>query len=203
MQGFFIKYMVNLNILSVGELEANCYIISASNSSESIIIDPGADEKKILDNINKNNLDVKYILNTHAHPDHIGGCFFIKEKTKALILLHKDDSKMFKIISGNEPDKFLVDKDIISIGNLEFKVIHTPGHTKGSICVVLEKIIFTGDTLFAGGIGRTDFPGGSYNEIISSIKNRLLILDDDYKIYPGHGGSSTIGYEKKYNQFLS
>jgi glyoxylase-like metal-dependent hydrolase (beta-lactamase superfamily II) len=194
--------MYNIHTIVVGDLQTNCYVIF-SPSGESIIIDPGAEEQKILSYIEKNKLKVKYIINTHAHYDHIEGDFYVKNKTGAEILLHNDDLKMFKVTSNSVPDKFLKDQEIINFDDFSLKILHTPGHSKGGISIVLDKLVFTGDTLFAGGIGRTDLPGGSYDSIINSIKNKLFSLDDDYKIYPGHAGTSTIGHEKRTNPFLT
>ena len=194
--------MHDLKTLVVGELQTNCYIVSTP-SGEGIVIDPGDEEIEILNYIENNKLNIKYIINTHSHPDHIKGDLYIKERTKAPILIHKNDSKMFSTFLGDFFDKYLEDGDIVSVGNLEIKVMHTPGHSKGSICLLLDNTVFTGDTLFADGVGRTDLPGGSHDELIESINNKLLILDDDYKIYPGHGGNSTIGHERKHNPFLS
>lgn len=184
----------------VGYLSTNCYVISCEKTKEAAIIDPGLESEKeaetILDYIKRNCLHIKYIINTHGHPDHISGNMKMKQATGARILIHENYKGSAAV------DKKLREGDIIHIGNFKLFVLHTPGHTKSGISLLGDNVIFTGDTLFAGSIGRTDFPGGSFQEIIQSIKNKLLPLPDNFKIYPGHESSSTIGDEKKYNPFL-
>ena len=156
-----------------------------------------------------------YIINTHGHIDHIGANRAIKDATGAKVLIHKNDAKMltnavsnFSFMMGRQvtsppAEQFIDEGDIIKIGNtVELKVIHTPGHSPGGICLMTDNIIFSGDTLFYGSIGRTDFPGGSYRDLISNIKNKLLCYDDDVVVYPGHGPATTIGFERKRNPFL-
>ena len=206
----FIKRLV------VGSLETNCYLISCKRTNEAAIIDPGEEEtvNLILNLLQKNNFDLKYIINTHGHVDHIAGNNLLKAKTKALLLIHRLDADMLvdanknfssfmsKEIYSPPADKLLGEGDEISLGTLNLIVIHTPGHTPGGISLLLNNIVFTGDTLFAGSIGRTDLPGGSYQGLIKSIKEKLLILGDDKIIYPGHGPDSTIGIERRTNPYL-
>jgi glyoxylase-like metal-dependent hydrolase (beta-lactamase superfamily II) len=184
----------------VGYLLTNCYVVSCEDTKEAVIIDPGLESEKeaesILEYIEQNKLNIKYIINTHGHPDHISGNMTMKHATGALILIHR------KHKGHANADKKLQDGDIIHIGNFKLVVLHTPGHTKCGISLLGDNIIFTGDTLFAGSIGRTDFPGGSFQEIMHSIKTKLLHLPDSFIVYPGHESSSTIGNEKKYNPFL-
>jgi glyoxylase-like metal-dependent hydrolase (beta-lactamase superfamily II) len=205
-----------LKKLVVGVLETNCYLISCKKTKQAAVIDPGGENEVdlILDFLQKNNFDLKYIINTHGHIDHIAGNNLLKAKTEALLLIHRldadmlvDANKNFSSFMGKEicsppADKLLEEGDEIVLGRLNLRVIHTPGHTPGGISLVSNNIIFTGDTLFAGGIGRTDLPGGSYQDLIKSIKGRLLILGDDKIIYPGHGPDSTIGEEKRTNPYL-
>ncbi|WP_069649401.1 MBL fold metallo-hydrolase [Caloranaerobacter ferrireducens] len=200
--------------LPVGVYSANCYIIGCEKTGEAVVVDPGGDVDVILEKIEELGLKVKYIVLTHGHGDHIGGIIELKEKTNAKILIHADDEYMLKDSDINlsskmsiknvevNPDDVLQDKDVIKIGKYDAYIIHTPGHTKGSICIKLENNILTGDTLFAGSIGRTDLPGGSHDSIIKSIKEKLLIYDDDVKIFPGHGPATTIGIEKITNPFI-
>ncbi|SHH52917.1 Glyoxylase, beta-lactamase superfamily II [Caloranaerobacter azorensis DSM 13643] len=203
-----------LERLPVGVYSANCYIIGCEKTGEAAVVDPGGDVDVILEKIEEFGLKVKYIILTHGHGDHIGGIIELKEKTNAKVLIHADDEYMLKDSDMNlsskmsiknieiNPDDVLKDGDIIEIGKYKAYIIHTPGHTKGSICIKLENNILTGDTLFAGSIGRTDLPGGSHDSIIKSIKERLLIYDDDVKIFPGHGPATTIGIEKITNPFI-
>lgn len=205
-----------LEKIVVGQLEANCYIFGDDKTKEVVVIDPGGDAAGIIEVINNNKLKVLAIINTHGHIDHTFDNKVLKEYSKSPLLIHEDDSRMLTSsfhnlsdflgyeISVIPPDRFLKDNEIIKTGSFELKVIHTPGHTQGSISLEIagKEIIFTGDTLFAGGIGRTDLPGGSEKTLFSSINKRLLIYPDNTIIYPGHGPSSTIGKEKKYNSFL-
>jgi len=205
-----------LKRLVVGALETNCYLISCEKTKEAAVIDPGGEEAVdlILNLLKKNNFDLKYILNTHGHIDHIIGNNLLKVKTEALLLIHRldadmlvDSNKNFSSFMGKEicsphADKLLEEGDEIYLGTLKLIIIHTPGHTPGGISLVLNNIVFTGDTLFAGGIGPTDLPGGSYQDLQKSIKEKLLILGDDKIICPGHGPGSTIGEERKTNPYL-
>jgi glyoxylase-like metal-dependent hydrolase (beta-lactamase superfamily II) len=191
---------MNIKCFKVGYLFTNCYILSCEKTKVAAIIDPGFESKKesepILEYIKQNSLLVKYIINTHGHPDHISGNITMKQATGASILIHENHK------GRANADKKLREGDVIHIGNFKLVVLHTPGHTKSSISLLGDNVIFTGDTLFAGSIGRTDFPGGSFRDIIQSIKTKILALPDSFKVYPGHESFSTIGDEKKYNPFL-
>jgi hydroxyacylglutathione hydrolase len=188
-----------IKCFKVGWLATNCYVVS-DETKEATVIDPGLENEteagQILDYIKENNLHVKYIINTHGHPDHISGNQIIKDATGASILIHENHK------GRANQDQKLHDGDTIQVGNIKFKVLHTPGHTPSGICLLTKDVVFTGDTLFAGSIGRTDFQGGSYQDIIHSIKTKLMPLPDNIKVYPGHESFSTIGDEKKYNPFL-
>ncbi|MEA2022182.1 MAG: MBL fold metallo-hydrolase [Candidatus Caldatribacteriota bacterium] len=202
-----------LKRLVVGALDTNCYLVGCKKNRKAVVIDPGAEEEvdTIVNILQDNNFKLKYIINTHGHIDHIAGNRELKSKTLAGILIHKLDAEMLVDANKNlssflnqeicspPADKFLEEGDEITFGLLKLKIIHTPGHTPGGISLILNDIVFTGDTLFAEGIGRTDLPGGSYNDIQKSIKEKLLILGDDKIIYPGHGPSSTIGEERRRN----
>lgn len=189
-----------IECFKVGWLSTNCYIAGCEETKEAVIIDPGLETEneaeRIFWFIKQNGFHIKYIINTHGHPDHISGNSFIKKATAAPILIHESHSGSVKA------DQKLHDGDVIHVGNFNLAILHTPGHTKGGICLVGDNIVFTGDTLFAGSIGRTDFPGGSFEEIIRSIKTKLLCLPDSFKVYPGHESFTTIGDEKRYNPFL-
>jgi hydroxyacylglutathione hydrolase len=197
----------------VGPLENNCFIIADENSKECLVIDPGDEPDRILNFINKNNFQLKYIICTHAHFDHVAAVSDIKEETKAKIVLHRDDLEIYKstkdqaaawgfeLESQPEPDIFVSEGDKLEIGDLSFEIIHTPGHSPGGICLYGEGILITGDTLFAGSVGRTDLYGGDINKLKESFK-RLLSLPDDVRVLPGHGPESTIGHERVDNFFL-
>ena len=191
-------------------LITNCYIIMDENTKETIVIDPGAECDKIIEMLDILDSKVKYILLTHCHADHIGAISELKDKKGGKILISRQDSiGLYKeeinlsyyveiSIPELEADSRLDDEDIIHIGNLEFKVILTPGHTKGGICLYNKEhsLMFTGDTIFAGIWGRTDLPTGSLEEIMDSIVNKILKYPDDTILYPGHGRSTLIGDEK-------
>jgi len=201
----------------VGPLEVNCYLIWDNDTKEAVCIDPGGDTDKIIAAIESKGLKLSYIVNTHGHFDHTGGNAKLKDRTRAALAIHSDDTSMLKdsisqgtffgvtVDASPPPDLLLNDGDILTVGDLSMTVIHTPGHTMGSISLYVaeEDIIFTGDTLFAGSIGRTDMPGGSYTDIIRSIKDKLLIYKDTIKVLPGHGTETTIGWERATNQFLN
>jgi glyoxylase-like metal-dependent hydrolase (beta-lactamase superfamily II) len=186
----------------VGMLMTNCYLVGQVETKEAIIVDPGTDRetevKKILREIESNGFKIKCIVNTHGHPDHTGGNKFFKEATGAPILIHEYDASMLR---GPFADQTLRDGDSVQVGAVLLRVLHTPGHSQGSISLIGRDFVFTGDTLFAGSIGRYDLPGGSIHEIKESLK-KLMILPDHMKVYPGHGPTSTIGEEKRNNPFL-
>ena len=200
--------------LEVGPIMANCYILGCEDTKEAVVIDPGDEADRILLSLAESGLKVKYLLNTHGHFDHVGANKKMKEATNAVLMIHPDDEPMLSELSSsassfglsaeNSPkaDKYLNDQDEISFGNITLKVIHTPGHSMGGICLYTDGALFVGDTLFAGSIGRTDLPGGNYNTLISSIKKRLLAFDGNTIVYPGHGPETTIEKEKRTNPFL-
>jgi len=206
-----------LEMLTLGALYTNCYIAGCSETREGLIIDPGFDRdteaEKVLTRVEQHRLEVKYIVNTHGHPDHTAGNGLLKDATGAPIVIHEldapkltDSSKNLSLLFGlhvtSPPaDQTLKEGDIIQTGKVQLKVLHTPGHSKGSIALLGDNVVFTGDTLFAGSIGRYDFPDASYKEIMNSLK-RLATLPDHLKVYPGHGPTSTIGQEKRSNPFL-
>lgn len=200
--------------IPAGIYAANCYLVYSENDKAAIIVDPGGDVDDLVNAIDKNNLDLKFIVLTHGHGDHIGAATALKDRYKVDVLIHEDDAEMLesgeinlstKMAMGSvelKADRILKEGETIVFGDLEAKVIHTPGHTKGGICLLIGNSLITGDTLFKGSIGRSDLYGGDFEALISSIKNKLLELPDETIVYPGHGGQSTIGYEKRTNHFL-
>lgn len=200
----FIKHLV------VGPLEVNCYIIGDKKGT--IVIDPGDEPDRILEIISKRGLTIDYIVCTHGHFDHVGAVPEIKNVTGAKVLVHKDELEIYhaardmaafwgyEIDNLPEPDILLSEGDNIKAGDLNFKVLHTPGHSPGGICLYGEGLVLTGDTLFAGAVGRTDFFGGDMNQLKKSF-NRLMSLPEETKVLPGHGPESTIGEEKRGNPF--
>lgn len=204
--------LIGMEISSMGE---NCYIVGCEETREVAVIDPGGNAPGIVKLLQEEDLKAVYIINTHGHIDHIGGNRGVKEATGAKILIHEQDAKMLVNAESNfssmmgakvtspPADQLIRDGDIIKIGNtVELQVIHTPGHSQGGICLKAGEVIFVGDTLFQGSIGRTDFPGGSYKQLIQMIREKLLCYDDAVIAYPGHGPATTIGFERKNNPFL-
>jgi len=203
-----------IKTLAVGPIMANCFIVGCENTKSAAVIDPGDEADKILIALAESQLTAKYIINTHGHFDHVGANKRMKEATGADILIHKADAGMLEQISAasmafglkveDSPpaDRTVDDGDEISFGDITFKVIHTPGHSPGGIALSTDGVVFVGDSLFYGSIGRTDFPGGDYNTLISSIKNKLFPLGDETVVYTGHGPETTIGQERRMNPFL-
>ncbi len=203
-----------LKKIAVGVYAANCYILADEEAMEGIVVDPGGDADKIYKLVNSLGIQVKQIVLTHGHHDHLGGAEGLKELTKAPIAIHKKDAEMTEDPEKNlsvmmygpdssfKSDILLKDGDMIEFGAMKMKVIHTPGHTFGGICLFGEGILISGDTLFQQSIGRSDLYGGDQDTLIKSIKNKLMILDETVTVYPGHGPESTIAIEKKGNPFL-
>ena len=200
--------------LVVGSLSANCWIVGTEGSGEGMVIDPGGNAEGILRAIDDTGLDIQIIVLTHGHSDHIAALFDIRDSTGARVAIHREDadflegrgsfSSMFGISykTPEPPDRLLQEGDTIEIGGVGFTVVHTPGHTPGSICLLTGKKIFTGDTLFYRGIGTTLMPGSSRRQLIGSIHARLMTLPDDTVIYPGHGRETTIGAERQNNAYI-
>jgi glyoxylase-like metal-dependent hydrolase (beta-lactamase superfamily II) len=204
-----------LETVSVGSLEVNCYLLAAGDGRQAVIIDPGAEERKIKRVLDKHKLKAGIIINTHGHIDHIG----CDDKFNVPVYVHKEDLLLLKDPGLNLSSCFalpftvsskvhaVVGGEIINLDGIELEVIHVPGHTPGGIALLLKKpankILFSGDTLFCQGIGRSDFPGADGSLLLNSIRQKLLVLPEDTVVYPGHGPSSTIGEEKKNNPFLS
>jgi hydroxyacylglutathione hydrolase len=197
-----------IETFTIGGLSTNCYVVSSRQTKDAIVIDPGLDlifeADPIFDYIAEASLKVNLIVNTHGHSDHINGDAIFQEKYNVPISIHRLDASSLVVLENvNFPAAVLLDEgSLIQFGNESLKVMHTPGHTPGSICLVGDRLVFTGDTLFAGGIGRTDFPGGSNSDMKMSLL-KLQSLPDYYLIYPGHGPTSIIGEEKRVNPFLT
>jgi len=204
-------------ILPVGMLACNCSIVGDEKTGEAVVIDPGDETDRIQELLAKHNLHPKYIVATHAHIDHVGGLEQLKRATGAAVLMHAADLPLYENVAvqaewlGVQPpgvvsvDQFLKEGDALRFGAYVLEVLHTPGHSPGSLSLHLagtETKIFSGDTLFQQGIGRTDLWGGSYEQILESIHNRLLIFPDETPVFPGHGSSTTIGLERETNPFL-
>lgn len=206
---------VEFRTLVVGPLETNCYLVWDVESLEAAVIDPGDDISRISDLVSSLCLRVKYVLLTHGHPDH---CFVAGNAARdysAEICMHEFDieqveqglvlAEMFYDVSTFVPflaSVLLNDADVLHLGQSPIEVIHTPGHSQGGLCFATDAGVFCGDTIFAGSIGRTDFPGGSYEQIISSIRTRILGMKDETPLYPGHGPATTVGRERVSNPFL-
>ena len=197
------------------DFETNTWLLWDEDSREAILVDPAAPSPDLLKRIEELKLKVKYIINTHGHMDHIGGNSWFKNHLSAPLMIHSADAPMLvnsamnlslyvgNPVSSAPPDVLLEDGMELSLGKYPVKVIHTPGHTPGGICLLADKFLISGDTLFEQSIGRTDLQGGNHQQIINSIKNKLFVLPDDVIVFPGHGPRTSIGMEKKNNPFVS
>ncbi|MBM4295819.1 MAG: MBL fold metallo-hydrolase [Deltaproteobacteria bacterium] len=202
--------------LEVGLLQVNCYIIGDEKTREAVVIDPGGDEGEILEVLKYHKLNLKMIIDTHGHFDHVDANQPLKNATGAPIAIHELDAGMLAqpsaeamFFTGNrlrlsQADVLLKEDDVITVGSYRLKVLHTPGHTPGHISLVMEghPYVYVGDLLFAGSIGRTDFPGGDFDTLINMVRTKIFPLGDNFIVYPGHGPVTTVGQEKKYNPFF-
>ena len=205
---------IKLKSLVVGPFGSNCYVMG-SEAGEGIIIDPGFDAKEILKAVKQLELDIKVIVATHSHVDHVGAVKEVKEATGAQFAIHEGDASALSkgtsvlpsfmrisVSSPPEPEILLVEGDKVEVNGISLSVLHTPGHSPGGISLLGHGAVFTGDTLFCQGIGRFDFPGASGNQLLNSIRSKLMTLPDDIIVYPGHGPKTTIGDERHNNPFL-
>lgn len=206
-----------IELIEGGSFMSNCYIVGSEGGGEGMVIDPSPKPREIMKTARKVGLSLSMIVATHAHPDHVASLTQVWEATRADFLIHEDEEtrgimqsfgRLVGLFQGGSlkalprPDRLLRDGDTIDIGSLKFTVIHTPGHTAGGISLYGHGVLFSGDTLFNSGIGRTDLPGMSHGWLMDSICNRLMSLPDNTKVYPGHGPSTTIGWERQYNPFI-
>ena len=203
-----------LKTLSVGPIGTNCYILISAATKKALVIDPGAEAQRIKEAADQAGADIAYILNTHGHWDHISGNIEMKNLTKAPLLIHELDAPRLSNAAlsgalsfggdgqGGQAERQLKEGDIISVGDLELSIIHTPGHTPGCICLLCEDLLFTGDTLFQLSVGRTDLAGGDESALMKSLVEKISHLDPSLQVLPGHGPASRLDYELKYNPYF-
>lgn len=203
-----------IKTLAVGPIMANCFIVGCPETREAAVIDPGDEADRILFELAESRLKVVQIVNTHGHFDHVGANRRLKSATAAPLSIHALDAPMLQSLARSAaawglraedspaPDRLVEEGDLISFGNLALKVIHTPGHTPGGISLLVDGHLFVGDTLFAGSVGRTDFPGGDFDTLRASIQKKLFTLPDDVRVHTGHGPDTFIGEEKRHNPFV-
>lgn len=198
-----------------GLVQSNVYIVSGNG--EAVIIDCGCPPERILEALSTNELTAKHVILTHGHFDHIYYIDALRKKADVMVHIHEEDAKCLTdpyynglahfpvegTFTFNPADHLFQDGYILECGGMKFHILHTPGHTKGGSCIYVENALFTGDTLFKTSIGRTDFPGGSYDDIEKSIREKLYCLPEETIVYPGHGVHTTIGYEKRHNPYFS
>jgi len=207
---------MKIETLVVGPLEVNCYLVWDEETNQGIVIDPGAEGTMIVEEIEKRGFTLTHIVNTHCHVDHIGANADVKEAfPEALLAIPEKDLPLFRsphnpmlvmicrAKPSPEPDLLLKEGDTIPVGSEELTVIETPGHTVGSVCLYGSGVVFTGDTLFAGSVGRTDLPFSQHDALFRSVRQKLFVLPEDTEVLPGHGPPSTIGREKRFNPFFS
>lgn len=204
-----------VEVTPVGPLQVNCVILGCDVTRKAVVIDPGADLERILDLLRKHDLCVELILNTHGHFDHIGANAALKKASGAPLLIHKGDIPLLQMASmqasayglsaenSPAPDRELTDGELLSFGQEQLKVLHTPGHSPGCVCFYREGLLVSGDTLFAGSVGRTDLPGGDHQQLLQSIQDKLAGLPPQTRVLPGHGPLSLIEYELQHNPYLT
>lgn len=203
-----------IEALPVGPLQVNCYIVGCEKTREALVIDPGDEGERILAALDRAGLQTKLVVNTHGHFDHIGANAFLVEKTGAELLIHEKDvpllaqserhAELFglSVVPSPAPTRTLSGGEELIVGELRIRVIHTPGHSPGGICLLVDGHLFAGDTLFAGSIGRTDLAGGNHEQLLAAIREQLLVLPEATLVHPGHGPDTSIGREKRNNPFV-
>lgn len=198
---------MHIKTLTVGPIETNCYVVSDEETKECAVIDPGDESNVILDYIEESGLTCRCILLTHAHGDHTGAVDEILDQTDAVLYMNEKDNGVaigsgpLSIYHAPEGTRFYKDGDVVNVGSLTFKVIETPGHTPGGVCLICGDVIFTGDTLFKDSCGRTDFAASRTEAMLNSLR-RLAMLPGDYEIFPGHMSSTTLDQERRFNYFV-
>ena len=199
---------MQISVLPLGDLGANCYVVADEAARACAVIDPGDEGERVAQALSSLNLNVQAILLTHGHFDHVGGVRALRDATGAPVYLHSADASLPGQLAGDRPDAFLdlARETPAPVGSITVEVLETPGHSQGSVCFLCRQAgaddaLFTGDTLFQGSCGRTDFPGGSMEEMLASLK-KLSQLPGDYRVYPGHGGETTLEQERRYNPYM-
>jgi len=205
---------MQIETLVVGPLQVNCFVIACDKTAEALVVDPGDEAGRILEYLQAKGLKLKLVINTHGHFDHIGGNRLLVERTGAELLLHQADLPVLlrarehaalygmSVDGSPEPSRLLGGGEILEVGEVRFQVLHTPGHSPGGICLLGDGHLFSGDTLFAASVGRTDLPGGDHDTLIDGIRRQLLVLPEATVVHPGHGPDTTIGREKRVNPYL-
>lgn len=205
---------MNIETLTVGPLGVNCYILH-DESGKGVVIDPGDEGAQIMATVKRLGIEVTHIINTHGHFDHIGANGYLKEATGAPLLIHEGDAEMLdradiaaarfglKAEPSPAPDKLISDGDTIESGSMKIRVIHTPGHSPGGVCLHAGDFLITGDSLFAGSVGRTDLPGGNHDQLLESVSSKIFTLKNNPEVYPGHGPKSSVDFEKQNNPFFT
>ncbi len=203
-----------VKMLPVGPIQANCYVLGCEKTGKGVVIDPGDEVNRIMKVLELEGVELEYILNTHGHFDHVGGNAGLKRATGAKLAIHRLDAPMLEHLGATAaawgmtaensptPDMFLEDGDILPVGDISLEVLHTPGHSPGGISLFTDGMVFVGDLLFAGSIGRTDFPGGDFDTLIRSVKTKIFPLGDEVQVMTGHGPSTSIRRERLSNPFL-
>ena len=201
--------------LQVGNLGTNCYLAYDEQTLDGVVIDPGGEGARVVREVANQHIKVQAILLTHGHADHIMALKHVREALQVPVIIHKEDETMLgdvkrnlsffvgETISYTSVDRLVDDEEVVTLGSLSFKVLHTPGHTPGGCCFQFGLDVFCGDTIFSESIGRTDLPGGSYAQILQSIQGKIMTLPDDTSLYPGHGPKTTVGWERRMNPFLA